>query len=217
MDVERQGDLDLPLVASTLNPTKERQTGSFSLFLATSLLCSVLMFPGLYITLKPESSVCDFPLFLWFQGATGLNLVSFCILLCQFLFSKDTTDHFWLLSMLPAPLFLLEVVLDLAGAFLITEAGWNASCRLVCGAMVGISLGKQYIHCFYSSSVLYQGCEEHGLRLLSHYFHGNVYQKCPVCLEIITPGQELAPQIGSEGSFLHLTCRETPENDYIEV
>lgn len=217
MEPERHRDLAIPLVGSLNLPPKVRQTGCFCLFLATSLLCSVLMSPGLYMTFKPENLSCDRYFLLWFQGTTGLNLLTFCILLCQFLLPRDSTDHFWLLSLLPAPLFVLEVVLDLVGAILLSATGCSANCRTTCVAVVVVSLGKQWVHCCYSSTVLSQGCEEYGLRLCFTYFRSNVYASCPVCKEVVTPGQELSPLIHSEGQLLHLKCMQSTENGYIEV
>lgn len=213
MERDQQSSLVTPLVPSAVHRPSRVSHGSFCLFLSTALLSSALMSPGLYLTFKPDNMTCDTCFLLWFQGQTCLNTLVLCILLFQFLTPRDTTDHYWLLSMLPAPLFVLEVVLDLVGVMLFAAAPDDMNCRLMCVPVVVMSLVKQWLHCFYCSTVLSQGCDRYGLRLCYAYFSpSNVYANCPICQQTITPGQELYAQKCPEGHLFHLQCGETAGN-----
>lgn len=199
--------LATPLVPSTVYRRNRLSHGSFCLFLTTAVLSSALISPGLYLTLKPDNTACDSYFLLWFQGQSCLNTLAMCVLLFQFLIPRESKDHYWLLSMLPAPLFVIEVVMDLVGVMLLAAAPYTMKCSVLCIPAVIMSLLKQWLHCFYCSTVLSQGYSHYGLHLC-YFPPTNIYSPCPICQQTITPGQEISLQKCPKSHLFHLKCRE---------
>ena len=208
METRADNGLDTPLVPVLIRRGRNSQFSRYWLSL-TYLLSSLLLFPGLIVTFESLLD-CSPGFSMWLQALAGTNIVTICVLLGQSFSSRNSRDRYMCLALGPAPFYVLELMIDFVGVCVVAK-DWESWCRWMCMPMVLVSLGKMWIHCFYSTTVMSQGCERYGMGLCQSFMSSeNVYGKCPICNQTITPGQEIADQKCPNGHLFHLTCSPCP-------